>query len=317
MNAPSPRRTLWLFAAAVAYIAAQTIWWALLLVRKDGEIDRLKEAVGRHNAEGTAVPDPSRRMLMVVGEAGVFLMLLTGLLYLVYRSVRRDLRQAGSQHNFLLAVTHELRTPIAAIKLQLSTLARPELNTEQRDQLRRSAAEEADRLALLTDKVLLATTAEENSVPLRLEEVDVLMLLRGSIDRALARGVGSHCIELRGQQQFVTRSDPHALRSIAENLIENAMKYSPSGSKVEVEVRTTTNGWQLVVSDEGPGVALGERERIFERFHRSGSEEVRAAQGTGLGLFIVRRLAHRMGGHVEVRGRAPHGSIFIATFPQR
>lgn len=301
----------------VTYIAAQTIWWAVLLVRKDGEIDRLRQAMGGRVAEGSPVVDPARRMLMVVGEAGVFLLLLTGLLYLVYRSVRRDLRQAGSQHNFLLAVTHELRTPIAAIKLQLSTLARPELNAEQRDQLRRSAAEEADRLALLTDKVLLATTAEEGSVPLRMEEMDVVMLVRGSIDRARARGAGSHTIEFTGPDRLAIRNDPHALRSIVENLIENAMKYSPPGCAVQVDVRTSTTGWQLIVSDEGTGVAMEERERIFERFHRAGSEEVRATQGTGLGLYIVRRLVYRMGGHVEVRGRSPHGSIFTATFPQR
>ncbi|HRH38265.1 MAG TPA: HAMP domain-containing sensor histidine kinase, partial [Flavobacteriales bacterium] len=261
--------------------------------------------------------DPARRFWMVVGEAGVFLLLLLVFLLFMYRAVRRELRAAAAQRNFLLAVTHELRTPIAAVKLQLQTLARPNLAAEQTEALRVAAIEEADRLALLTDKVLLATSAEEGAVPLRKEPMDVMDALRQVIERTRATIDGSHAVELNGPEQLRTQSDPHAIRSIAENLIENAVKYAPAHTTITVEVKPGADGWRLMVMDEGPGVAAEEREVIFDRFYRSGSEETRSAKGTGLGLYIVKRLVERMGGTVEVRARRPQGAIFAASFPHR
>lgn len=317
MSGPSSRRTLWLFAALAGYIAAQFIWWAVLLLRRDAEIDKLRSQLGTYTGEGFVVMDPSRRLLMVVGEAGVFLLLLFLFLLFMYRAVRRELRAASAQRNFLLAVTHELRTPIAAIKLQLQTLARPELATEQRESLRKGATDEADRLALLTEKVLLATSAEESSIPLRTQELDVMEEMRSVADRARANTALLHVVVLNGPDRLITRSDAHALRSVAENLIENATKYAPPGTTITIEVKAGANGWRLLVMDEGPGVAEEERERIFERFYRAGSEETRTAKGTGLGLYIVQRLVQRLGGTVEVRGRRPHGAIFAASFPHR
>ncbi|MBK8499820.1 MAG: HAMP domain-containing histidine kinase [Flavobacteriales bacterium] len=313
----STRRTLWLFGALVFYAGAQSIWWAVLLLRRDREISALQaRSSGLVEATDPAA-EGSRRALMVLGEAAVFLLLLLALLVLVYRSVQRDLRLAAAQRNFLLAVTHELRSPIAAIKLQLSTLARSDLQPVQRYELRQGALEEVDRLAALTDKVLQATAAEEGTMPLRIEQVDVMPIVRNVAERARADAARDHYLKVVGPDSLVVGMDAHALRSIAENLIENAAKYAPSGSTIEVEVRPMGPSWDLLVSDEGPGVAQEERERIFERFHRSGSEEVRATQGTGLGLYIVRRLSQRLGGSVDVRPRAPKGSIFAASFPQR
>ena len=308
---------MWLFAALAGYIAAQFIWWAVLLLRRDAEIDKLRSLLGTYTGEGVVVMDPSRRLLMVVGEAGVFLLLLFLFLLFMYRAVRRELRAASAQRNFLLAVTHELRTPIAAIKLQLQTLARPELAPDQRESLRAGATDEADRLALLTDKVLLATSAEEGSIPLRTQELDVMEEMRSVADRARVNTARQHVVVLNGPDELITRSDAHALRSVAENLIENATKYAPSGTTITIEVKAGVNGWRLLVMDEGPGVAEEERERIFERFYRAGSEETRTAKGTGLGLYIVQRLVQRLGGAVEVRGRRPHGAIFAASFPHR
>ena len=308
---------MWLFAALAGYIAAQFIWWAVLLLRRDAEIDKLRSLLGTYTGEGVVVMDPSRRLLMVVGEAGVFLLLLFLFLLFMYRAVRRELRAASAQRNFLLAVTHELRTPIAAIKLQLQTLARPELAPDQRESLRAGATDEADRLALLTDKVLLATSAEEGSIPLRTQELDVMEEMRSVADRARVNTARQHVVVLNGPDELITRSDAHALRSVAENLIENATKYAPSGTTITIEVKAGANGWRLLVMDEGPGVAEEERERIFERFYRAGSEETRTAKGTGLGLYIVQRLVQRLGGAVEVRGRRPHGAIFAASFPHR
>lgn len=317
MTDRSHRRTLLLFGALAVYIVLQFMWWGVLLLRKDREIALLGAEL-QVLGGGAATPvDPSRRVLMVLGEGGVFLLLLLGVLFFTFRAIRRDLALARAQRNFLLAVTHELRTPIAAIKLQLQTLARPELNSDQRDVLRHQALGESDRLALLTDKVLLATRADEGLLALDQKELDVMELMRALVDRAGKQAARDHRLVLSGPDQLVAYTDAQALRSIADNLIENAAKYAPAGTTITVELMKGREGWRLTVSDEGPGVPATERDRIFERFYRGGSEETRSVSGTGLGLYIVQRLVQRMGGAVHVRKRAPHGAIFAASFPDR
>jgi signal transduction histidine kinase len=252
---------------------------------------------------------------MVVGEGSVFLVLLLAVLYFTFRAIRRDLDLARTQRNFLLAVTHELRTPIAAIKLQLQTLGRTTLSTDQREDLRTRAINEADRLALLTDKVLLATRAEEESLGLERREFDAMELLRTVVERSRNQLGDGHRLVLKGPEHLPVISDPEALRSIADNLIENAAKYAPAGTSITVELEKGREGWRMTVSDEGPGIAGEEQERIFEKFYRSGNEETRQAKGTGLGLYIVHRLTKGLGGAVHVRNRRPHGAIFAASFP--
>lgn len=312
----SARRTIWLFSGLVVYIVAQFAWWAVLLLRRGEEIDHLQAQIAALGGDPEWQGERGRRAWMVLGEGGVFLLLLLAVVFVTYRAVLKDLRLASTQRNFLLAVTHELRTPIAAIKLQLQTMARAGLATEQRAILQRTAEEEADRLAVLTDKVLLAATGEA-AVPLNREEVDVMEVVRGALDRARAHTASAHEVLLEGPSALLTMTDPHAFRSILDNLVENAAKYAPEGTRITVMVKPGNHGWRLMVSDEGPGIPAEERERIFERFYRVGSEETRHARGTGLGLFIVKRLVQRLGGTIEVRAMRPHGTIFAASFPHQ
>jgi signal transduction histidine kinase len=313
----SQRRTYLLFGALTLYILLQFTWWAVLLVRKEHEMARLAMQVQLLGGSTDHPLDASRALRMIVGEGLVFLLLLLGMLYLTFRAIRRDLALARTQRNFLMAVTHELRTPIAAIKLQLQTLARTGLDMHQRESLREQALLEADRLNVLAEKVLLATSAEEGVLALDLKEVDVMELMRAVIERARVQIAPRHRLTLQGPERFIVLSDGQALRSIADNLIENAAKYSPEGTRIGIDVIKGQEGWRLVVSDEGPGIPHDEQDRIFEKFYRGGHEETRKAKGTGLGLYIVQRLTQRLGGAVHVRQATPHGAIFAASFPDR
>jgi two-component system phosphate regulon sensor histidine kinase PhoR len=116
-------------------------------------------------------------------------------------------------------------------------------------------------------------------------------------------------------EQLSCTTDPDAYRSILENLLENAVKYSPAGSTIRVELEQNGSVAELRVADQGVGIPAEERERIFERFYRGGDEEVRRTKGTGLGLYIVRRLVERMGGNVRVESRPGSGSIFAIRLP--
>jgi two-component system phosphate regulon sensor histidine kinase PhoR len=148
----SSRRTFLLFGALTLYVLLQFLWWAVLLVRKETELAELAMQVKLLGGSTDHPLDDSRAIRMVVGEGTVFLALLLGMLFLTFRAIRRDLAAARTQRNFLMAVTHELRTPIAAIKLQLQTLRRSGLSQEQRDgnhaPTRRLG--EADRLGALS-----------------------------------------------------------------------------------------------------------------------------------------------------------------------
>lgn len=315
--ARTPRRTYLLFAALTGYILLQFTWWAVLLVREEHESAALAMQVKILGGSTDHALDASPAMRMIVGEGLVFLFLLLGVLYLTFRAIRRDLALASTQRNFLMAVTHELRTPIAAIKLQLQTLSRSGLDEGQRDMLRNQALLEAERLNVLAEKVLLATSAEEGVLALDLQQVDVMELMRTVIDRARIQIAPRHELKLNGPDRFDALSDPQALRSIADNLIENAAKYAPEGTSIGVEVVKGLEGWRLVVSDEGPGIPVPDQERIFEKFYRGGNEETRRTKGTGLGLYIVQRLTQRLGGAVTVRQGPGRGAIFAASFPDR
>jgi signal transduction histidine kinase len=247
----------------------------------------------------------------------VVLLILLAILWLTFRALRRDLGVARTQRNFLLAVTHELRSPIAAIKLQLQTLARPGLTTEQQATLRNTALTEAERLTGLTDKVLMATKADDGHMPLDPAPLDVVQVVSAVVERARSGPARSHTVHLHAPAQLPLTMDQHALHSIADNLVENAAKYAPAGTDITVQVEALKDQWRLSVSDQGPGIPLAERSRIFEKFYRAGNEETRSAKGTGLGLYIVQRLVQRSGGVITVRCGAQQGTTFAATFPLR
>lgn len=306
---------MWLFGGLALYLLAQFSWWTLLLLRRNAELERLRRDL--EVAQGATIMSPPSHSgaIMVIGEAAVFLALLLLAVWLTYRAVRRDLRMASAQRNFLLAVTHELRTPITAVKLQLQTLARSGIDQTQRDSLLKTALGETDRLSALTDKVLLAAAGEEG-LRIRAESIDVVRTVRSVLEQAQRTYAETHRLSLQSEQRLQVEVDPGVLRSVLENLIENAVKYSPEKSTIEVRLECDETFWSVVVSDEGPGVPEAERSRIFERFYRSGREEVREQPGTGLGLYIVKRLMDRCGGRITVSDRAPHGSIFTASFPR-
>jgi signal transduction histidine kinase len=316
MTNRSHKRTLLLFGALSVYIVLQFTWWAVLLLRKDREALQLALEVQALGGPIVDHPDPDRGLRMIVGEASVFFAFLLGILFLTFRAVKRDLALVRTQQNFLLAVTHELRTPIAAIKLQLQTLARTGLTQEQRDDLRLKALTESDRLALLADKVLLATKADDGLLALELADMDVARAMQDVLERARVHVARNHPLKYEGPGSLMIRSDEQVLRSIADNLVENAAKYSPEGRPITLTVESGANGWRLLVSDEGPGIPGHEQQRIFEKFYRSGNEETRSAKGTGLGLYIVQRLVQRLGGVIQVRNAAEHGAIFVASFPK-
>ncbi len=316
MQRSATRTPLLLFCLVAVYIVLQSGWWAWLLLSKDRDLLALQQQL---LTEGVVphlpIHTPEHTLWMVVGEGGVFVLLLLLALWLTFRTVRHELTLARQQRDFLLAASHELRTPIAGLKLHLQTLQRHDLDDRKREELATNARTEVARLHTLTEKILLATRLDETHVPLNKARLDASAALRtlcANAEATFARQHHLHCIV---PEQAEITTDPDAFRSVAENLLENACKYAPAGTTVDIELIISDGRMELRVSDEGPGVPEEERQRIFQKFVRGGSEETRGTKGTGLGLYIVQRLMHALGGRIEHRPRSPHGSIFAATFP--
>lgn len=307
-----------LFTLVALYIVLQFLWWAWSLVNKDGELQLLQQQLLREGlVPVTPMDEPGHTFRMVAGEGSVFIILLLLALWITFRSVRHELELARQQRDFLLAANHELRTPLAALKLQLQTMGRSGLADQQRADLGASALGEVDRLGALTEKILMATRLDEAGSMLQITSFDAAAVLSETCALALRTYASGHEIRTSIPDRSILKADEDAFRSVVGNLLENASKYAPAGTPITVALRSDHGMVVLEVSDEGPGVPEDERTAIFRKFHRVGAEETRGTKGTGLGLYIVKRIMEAHGGRIEYQPRSPHGSIFAAIFPPR
>lgn len=314
----STRSTVLLFSLLVLYMLLQSAWWMWLLLSKDRDILALQGQLAAAGLQPLLpIRLPGHSLLMVVGEGTVFLLLLLGGLWVTYRSVRHDLRLARQQQDFLLAVSHELRTPIAGLKLHLQTLERPDLQADQRQRLTQHVREEVQRLQQLTERMLLASHLETKAGVLPTERTDLAELTRAMIAEARLTYGAAHHLDLAAPEQLVIATAPQAYRSVLTNLMENACKYAPAGSKVLVTLEPSPGGALLRVADQGPGIPAEDQQRMWNKFYRGGSEATRTAKGVGLGLFIAKRSMEQLGGGLHYQDTRPHGATFEAFFPDR
>ncbi len=251
---------------------------------------------------------------MVLGEGMVFLSLLALGIYLLYRSIQHQIGLARMQKNFLLSVTHELKTPVAASKLFLQTLIRHDFGREKTSELLNKAIGENDRLSLLIDKVILAATLDSHQIPLSFTNQS-LTGISSNICNTVAETIGlGHNWEIEITENVMLYCDGESIRSIWQNLLENALKYSPKGSLIRASLSKHGNKIEIKVSDEGIGINKTDVPYIFDKFFRSGNEETRSAKGTGLGLFIVKHLVSLHKGIIHYKNNHPQGSTFVVEF---
>jgi signal transduction histidine kinase len=250
----------------------------------------------------------SRRM--VVAE-GLFITacLLFGL-WRINRSASREVELARQRRNFLLSITHELKSPIASMRLIFDTLRKHQLQPQQREMLLGNGLKDAARLQNLVEDLLLAARLEDNWQPLP-EPVELAPLVR-EIARSLQVRFPAAQFQMDIPAQLPpVQLDKAGLAAIVQNLLENALKYSPEASPVLFKAEKLPSGkLRMLVADQGHGVPDAEKSAIFEKFYRLGSEETRQTTGTGLGLYIVRRVALAHGGTVQVGDNQPKGTVF-------
>jgi signal transduction histidine kinase len=223
-----------------------------------------------------------------------------------------------ARSDFVATASHELRTPLAAVYGAARTLRRTDIEIagEQRDRFLDIIVSETERLTAIVSQILLAGQLEEGRVDMSTSATDLGPLAESVID--LARLRAPEHIELRLERNgapAVAIADEDKLRQVLVNLLDNAIKYSPDGGDVTVELSGGAGRVRLTVRDSGLGIPPGEQERIFEKFYRLDPALTRGVGGSGLGLFISRELVSRMGGSLTVRSQPGEGAAFVVDLP--
>jgi signal transduction histidine kinase len=232
-------------------------------------------------------------------------------------AVLESLRELDRLKNeFIAVVSHELRTPIASVYGAAVTLEQMELDESRRDSLLRVVFSESKRLVRLVDQVLWASRVETARLDPEIQACDAEELAAAVVNAARTHLPVKLSIELRVDDRLPpVAADPEKANQVLVNLVENAIKYSPHGGRIEVAVSRVDRHVRFAVSDEGLGIPEHERERIFEKFERLDPELARGVGGTGLGLFISRELVVQMDGSLSVESREGQGSTFIVDLP--
>ena len=220
--------------------------------------------------------------------------------------------------DFVSTVSHELRTPLAAIYGAALTLQRADLQLEgeQRENLLAMISDESDRLARTVNDILWASRLDAARLQISIGSHDAEELTRTVVEAARVHKPAGIDLSLLVESRLPpVAADPDKVRQVLTNLIDNAIKYSPDGGPVEVEVARRDHALRFTVRDEGLGIAQAEQRRIFDKFYRVDPNLTRGVSGTGLGLYICRELVRRMNGKIWVDSREREGSRFTFELP--
>jgi signal transduction histidine kinase len=287
------KKPLVIFYAIIIYAVAELVWWGYMLVRMQPE-----------------------RKGMIVSEGMMFgLVLLAGAFYM-HKSLARERKLQEQKKNFLLSVTHELKSPLASIKLLLQTIQKRDLSKEQIQDFIGKSLLDIERLDDMVENMLLASKIENSSYTFPKAKFSLSVLVDSIVNRLqITKCDGNQqIINAEIEPKIEITGDKFALTSVVTNLIENAIKYSKPCEAVEVKLFSKEGKIHFYVADHGIGIADNEKTRIFDRFYRVGSEDTRNTKGTGLGLYIVKQVLDKHEASIKVKDNRPVGSIFEVVF---
>lgn len=316
----------------LAYMLLAFVWWSVLLFTKNRDAFQAKVELQKMGmvAEGLVTTEADfysserylelekhyrRQEYMIIGESLALILSVLAGIYIISGAFKREMEAARQQRNFLLSITHELKSPLAGIRLVLETLLRRSLNAEQIRRLGENGMRETDRLTKLVEDLLLSARLETAYQPNR-EPIDLEELLSDCLERMRHKQADFQWIFTCTDHVPVIEGDKAGLHSVVTNLLENAAKYSLPPAKITLSLRKIDNQWlEISVCDEGMGIPDAEKAKVFEKFYRVGNEDTRRTKGTGLGLFIVREIVRAHKGVIELTDNKPKGTVFNIRLP--
>jgi len=299
----------------LAYILAALVWWFIALNNQNKQmaqykLQELKPGDSNYTILANTIRESEKRKTaQYIGEGSIFFLLIMAGAVFVFRTVRRELRLSQEQQNFMMALTHELKTPIAVAKLNLETLQKRKLEETQQQRLIQTTLQETNRLNALCNNMLLSSQIEAGGYAVTNEETNLSELIKGCAEDFITR-YPERCFKMDVRENLFVNSDRLLLQMVANNLIDNAVKYSPKESAISVLLFEENKNNVLQVKDEGKGIAGDEKTKVFKKFYRMGNTATRGAKGTGLGLYLTKKIVLQHKGNISVTDNKPTGAIF-------
>ncbi len=308
-----------LFYLLLIYIVAALVWWFISLMQQSNQMTNYK--LLEQKADDPAYlnkieeieKEKRRTSAKYIGEGVVFFSLILVGAFFVHRAMRKEIKFAKQQHNFMMAVTHELKTPIAIAKLNLETIQKHKLPEEKQQKITTMTLQEINRLDTLASNILVSAQMEESAFRSTKEEIDFSGLAQKCAESFRTRfPVKEWFIDIA--KDISIAGDPLLLQILINNLLDNAVKYTNREGKIYFSLYHKKNIVALNVADNGIGIADNEKPKIFDRFYRIGDEAVRSTKGTGLGLYLCKKIAVAHNAKILVTDNVPTGTNFSIQF---
>lgn len=318
------RRATFTYWMLLFYIIAALVWWFISLEKQNNRIAQLQyksiniqkdslSVEGLGNKIFAIDNETKRNTWKYIAEGITFLILIFIGAVFVYRSVRRQFNLQQQQQNFMMAVTHELKTPISVARLNLETMQKYTLEPEKQKKLIRTTLDETARLNFLTNNILISSQLESGGYAAPKEELDLSNLLKDCIQGFRNRFPDRNFVE-QIETDADVKGDALLLQMLINNLLENAIKYAPKEKPITAILKKYRSAIELQVKDEGTGIPDEEKKKVFTKFYRIGNEATRKKQGTGLGLYLCRKIARHHNADISVTNNEPTGSNFVVIF---
>ena len=306
------------------YIILAFGWWTYLLLDKNQELYDVKVSIQKDKNIDEEWLDPNkayeeywRKRRMIIAEGLVLLLTVIAGLFAIIRSYRQQVKAVNQQRNFLLAISHELKSPLASIQLIFDTLLRRNkaLAPEKSEELINNGQEEARRLHQLVNDLLFAAKVETSYQPY-FQHTDITQVIEEAASRIRIKYPDAKVHYADSDAPLSVTADTIALQTAVFNILDNAIKYSPAPAEVIINSENQDKYVVLRIADRGFGIPAEERKQVLKKFYRIGEEERRKTQGTGLGLYIVNRIIKAHKGDIAITDNAPNGTIFEIKIPK-
>lgn len=320
-------RIQYLSILVISYMLISMGWWTILLNKKNNETyqsrleliqkDRLLQSSHEKSlAEESKeiVEEHKRQKYMIFGEAIVFGLMLVAGIWLIYRTFKKEYALSQQQNNFLLSITHELKTPLASIGLTLDTFKNRELTQNQKNTLADNAQEETKRLENIVENLLVSSRLHSKTT-LNKEAISISQLIN-DIESKIISQYPNQTIVNEIDDQLEINADRESYRIVIKNIIENALKYSPTHGVVKLRFFKSSDEITISCEDQGSGISDQEKKRVTEKFYRVGNEETRKTKGTGLGLYLVDQIVSAHGHTLKITDNVPKGTIISIIVPK-
>lgn len=311
----------------MVYMLLALVWWTVLLSKnnellfnKNLEIHKIQiqNIAGLSDQEKVtynSLKDEYRtKKHMIFGEGLVFGISLIIGMWLIQKAYNKEIENNKKQKNFLLSITHELKTPITSIGLISETLIRRKLNPDAQALMLESISIENKRLESLVSNLLMATQLDNNYV-FNFEKVSPLELLE-KINKTISITFPDVRIELKHKENTQEiECDVESIISVFSNIIQNSIKYSDSPAIIQIDIINYKTQVEIIFSDQGSGIPENEKTKVLQQFYRIGNEDTRKTNGTGLGLYIVKKIVEGHKGSIVIKDNVPKGTSISIILP--